>query len=490
MGRACRKLAGELLFMADYQTRSVVVLCGPGNNGGDGFGLALLLHQQGWRVAIWLTTPEDKLKGDAKIFFVRAKAAEVPIKEHSTPSSWEEAEVYLPPNVWLVDALLGTGSKEAPRGAVSDAIRFIRTHRATHQVWSIDLPSGLDPDSGHPFDSSCCVQADHTLTLGAPKSGFAFDHSDRWTGSISVLDLGYPPERLEKYADGDGEQVVSDEEARSLLKEFCRDSHKGTRGHLLLVGGSPGMTGAISLSAQAALKSGCGLVTVLTPFSCAQVVDAAVKEAMVLPGKQGKFMSLSAQGIDFSNYKTVAVGPGLRVNVDSYGLVQRILQESQLQLVLDADALNLFASMPEEQRSTNSSLWLTPHPGEMARLLRRSIPEVQTNRSESVTTASKHFNARVLLKGTRSRMKDKNGRAWINLNGNPGMATGGSGDVLTGLLGSLLAQGVRRDKALSLAVFLHGRAGDLAAQRKGLSGMIAEDIVEAIPYVLKHLQGR
>ncbi|MDF3130689.1 NAD(P)H-hydrate dehydratase [Kiritimatiellaeota bacterium B1221] len=490
MARASQKLAAELVFFSEGRSRPVVILCGPGNNGGDGFGMAAHLQRLGWQVEVWVCTPEEKIKGDALLFYQQAKAQGVVCRSMQTRENWNQVEHFLSPGSWLVDALLGTGGEDAPRGNIASAIQFLRKQQSRHFIWSVDVPSGLQADTGLPFVEECCVSADQTLTLGGPKTGFASDKSNFWTGSISVLDLGFDAQVLAAHADRDCPQALSDREAAALFPLSTRNAHKGSRGHLLLVGGSLGMTGAISLSAWAALRGGCGLVTVLTPFSCAQVIDAAVPEAMVIHGKQGKFMSLSNQEVNFSSYQALAVGPGMRTNYDTTEFMARLLKECKIPMVLDADALNSFALLDREHRETEAPLWLTPHPGEMARLLGWSAQQVQANRVETVKASAKRFAAQTLLKGPRSRMSDVEGKGWINLNGNAGMATGGSGDVLTGLLGSLTAQGVERERVLALAVYIHGRAGDLAAHRKGVTGMVAGDIVDAIPAVIRDLQGR
>lgn len=489
MARACRKLAGELLFFAEQQKPAVRVLCGPGNNGGDGFGLAWHLHQAGWPVEVWLCVPAEKIRGDAALFYQRCISDHVPLRMFLTDADWQVAERSLPPSLWWVDALLGTGSSEAPRGNLASAVQFLRKQSARQLVWSVDLPSGLNPDSGQPFDPALCVRADHTLTLGGPKIGFAGDLSDKWTGSISILDLGFKDE----YSHPENEcewLALSDREAAECLAPMPRGAHKGSRGHALLIGGSAGMSGAIILSARAALASGCGLVTVLTPYSCAPLVDAAVTEAMVLHGLQGNLGSLCAQDINFTAYQAVGMGPGLRVNYTVAEMLSRVLKECNKPLVLDADALTNLGNMPADSRESTVPLWMTPHPGEMGSLLKCSAQDVQASRSEMLQKTSAKYRAKVLLKGARSRMAQPDGAKWLNVNGNPGMATGGSGDVLTGLLTGLIARGVDQNKVLPLAVYLHGRAGDLAAKRKGQSGMRAGDIVEALPEVIRHLQGR
>ncbi|WFB37298.1 NAD(P)H-hydrate dehydratase [Kiritimatiellota bacterium B12222] len=489
MTRAVRKLAGELLFFAEGRQIPLCVFVGPGNNGGDGLGLACELAQRGWMVELRLCVAAEKIKGDALHFLTQAQSLGLPIHDFSKEDAWKRPERFLSSGTWLVDALLGTGSAGIPRGSVGRAITFLQQQQPRHLIWAVDLPSGLDPDEGKPFDPALCVTADYTLCLGGPKRGMVASEAVNWCGSISVLDLGFDDELLLQKSEGP-HQVLSDKEAASLIPRLHRGAHKGSKGHALLVGGSLGMTGAISLSAKAALRSGCGLVSVMTPAGVAGIVDAAVPEALVNVGKQGRFGSLCAQDIPFVNYDAVGVGPGLRLNLDSRELLLRILKENMAPLVLDADALNVLATFSEEERPCEAELWVTPHPGEMARLLNVSVAEVEKDRYHSAEQCSTLFGAHVLLKGAGSICRDREGELWVNVNGNPGMATGGAGDVLTGILTGLLAQGVDHHMALPLAVYLHGRAGDLAAQRKGILGMLAGDIVDALPEVMRQLQGR
>lgn len=489
MGRACRSLAEEVLFFAEDRVQTVVVLCGPGNNGGDGFGLAWQLHRRGWRVEVWSVIPEEKVKGDAAFYMDEARSVGVQVRFLVEESDWEDAEVFLPVGAWLVDALLGTGVTEAPRGAVVPAIRFLQARQPRHRIWAVDLPSGLHPDTGEPFDATCCVKADHTLTLGGAKPGFEKDRSAVWTGSMSVLELGFDSERLDGKGEGEW-QVLSREQAAGWIPPMMEYDHKGSRGHALLIGGSPGMSGAIVLAASAALRSGCGLVTVLTPFTCAQLVDGARAELMVLPGQQGNFHTLCGQDVAYDLYSGVCIGPGMRTNRDTAELLTRVLSECRAPVVMDADALNALSRIERETGKWLKGKWMTPHPGELGRLLKTSAEEIQRDRRTKVKEFQQQTGSRIVLKGSHSRIAQGEGDCWVNLNGNSGLATGGTGDVLSGILTGLIARGVDESRALPLAVYVHGRAGDLAAVRKGQSGMAAGDVVEAIPAVLKQLQGR
>jgi len=489
MGRASRALAEELLWLADRHPRPVVVLCGPGNNGGDGFGLAWHLHHQGWPVQCRLVVNEEKLRGDARLFYDRARADGVPMLRMDRAEDVTRAEVDLPAGAWIVDAILGTGVKEAPRDSAAAAIDFINERGSRHRVWAVDCPSGFDPDRGEPFDPRCCVRADFTLTLGAPKLGFEQDASEPWTGSITVLELGFSKEDLAEGAQGDW-QVLSREQAARRLLPIHAGEHKGSRGHALLIGGSPGMSGAIILAARAALRCGCGRVSVLTPFTCAPAVDSAQAEVMVIPAQQGKFHALCGQDINYAAFQAAGIGPGMRANHETAELVTRALGECSVPLVLDADALNDLQKAGLEKHPALQGRWLTPHPAELGRLTGCPVADIQADRREAVCAAQTDCSARILLKGARSRMAQGGEDNWVNLNGGSALATAGSGDVLTGILTGLLARGVHHEHALPLAVYLHARAGDLAAMRNGNSGTLAGDVADALPAVFINLQGR
>lgn len=487
MGRAAKALAGELNFFADRLPRPVVVLAGPGNNGGDGFGLAVHLKNLGWPVWVWGAVPRERVRGDALGFLEAAESLGIPFSWKTEPAHWEEAGNGIPPEAWIVDALLGTGVEEAPRGAVAAAVKLLRRVRPFHRIWSVDLPTGLNADTGAPFDPDLCVRADATLTLAGPKPGLTEGDAAEWTGSVSVLDIGVTPGEA---ATNEDWQVMSDREIRENLPALSVYDHKGSRGHALFVGGSPGMSGSISMAACASLKSGCGLATVLAPFTTAPGIDAAYKEIMVLPGKQSNFMTLSPQNIQFDPYRVVCVGPGLRVNPETIEVVRRVLNECPHPLILDADGLGCLSDIGIRIGDSRRPVFLTPHPGEMARLLEKKTTEIQSDRSAAVCEAVAHSHAHVVLKGTHSRIVNPKGSRWVNLSGNAALATAGTGDVLAGILAGLIARGIRLDMALPVAVVLHGRAGELASIRNGVSSVLAGDVLEALPAVFRHAEGR
>ena len=487
MARACKALASELVFFSDGAPRPVVILTGAGNNGGDGFGVALHLHQLGWPVWVWSAVPRERIQGDALDMLEQAEAGGVRVSWKPGEKEWEGLASWIPPGAWLVDALLGTGVESAPRGTVAAAIAVLGQAAITHRIWAVDLPSGLNPDVGIPFDPDLCVTADTTLTLGAPKTGLAMDVSVKWAGAVTVLDIGL---NWGTESDGNEWQVLTDREVREAFPSAQADAHKGTLGHSFLMGGSVGMSGAIGMCAMGALRSGCGLATVLAPRETALEMDPSFPEVMMIPGVQSRFNTLAPQNIDFDPYSVCAIGPGLRMDPETIELLHRVMAENPHPLVVDADGLRCLAKAHIGWEQAKRELFLTPHPGEMAKLLDLTKDEVQDDREGAVTQAAEKFGAWTVLKGSRSRMTGPDGKRWVNLTGNSALATAGSGDVLTGILTGLISRGVMSGIAIPVAVYLHGRAGELASIRRGKSAVTAGDVLDALPAVMMQAEGR
>ncbi len=480
MGRASRGLAREFFSLCGAARPSVLICAGPGNNGGDGFGLAAHLHLAGWRTEVWVTSERARVGGDALEFLQWAETVGVPITFCPDPEDWPVEIGTLPCVDWVVDAVLGTGTGDVPRKTPAAAVATIRALAADARVLAVDLPTGLDADRGLPFDPDRCVRADATFTLGAAKAGFLDDTSARWTGSITVIDLGFSPEELAK-ASVQPISVMHPARWAQLNRRRDPESHKGGYGHVLVIGGHPGMTGAVSMAARAALRSGAGLVSMLTPASCAPFLDAALPEIMVRAGRESPMGTLAEQAIDFSAYSAAVIGPGLGKNPETAALLRQIFAKCPLPLVVDADALHLLAGMREDAGNCPPSAAprvLTPHPGEMAVLCGCDTADVQSARAEKCLEVAKTYRSIVVLKGNRTRIAFPNGDQWLNLNGNPGMATGGSGDVLAGMLAGLLGGNLAPEIAVPAAVYLHGRAGDRAAVRLGENALTAPDLLD------------
>ena len=472
---------------------SVLLVAGRGNNGGDAFVAARCLSRQNVPVEVWLAGAVESVKGDALTHLTRMKSAGVTLQEFPTVADWEDALDSLEggaPDI-VVDGVLGTGVKGPARGPAAGAIRYINELQSRSLVIAIDIPSGLDADTGAAPGS--VVKADVTATMGFPKTGLIAAQAADVVGNLEVIDIGIPSELVERVTSE--YELVTAVDLRAVLPRRPRDAHKGTFGHVLIVGGAAGYTGAAALATRAALRSGVGRVSVLTPQPQSIIVSASAPEAMVRGGATTPTGSLSADALsdafpDLTVFDAVLVGPGMTQHEDTAALVDQVLAQKRVPVVLDADALNVCAGRTDVLSGAICPLVLTPHPGEMARLQERTVGEVQADRFSAATRGSKEWGATVVLKGAGTIVTHTECVPCINMTGNPGMATGGTGDVLAGLLAGLLAQGVEPYDAGRLAVYLQGRAGDSAAWRSSQAGLTAGDLIEEIPFAFRELTPR
>ncbi len=449
------KGAAEIL-KARFPLRSTpfLVLAGPGNNGGDGRVVARYLKMAGYDVSV-----------------------NAPILQ------WASRKGV------IIDALFGIGLSRALEGSQAETIRHLNSlDRFRHFVISLDVPSGLDADTGQV--KGMCVRADLTITFGVVKWGLLKEVAYEKVGDLEAVDIGYPREVYEKLKIKD--VWVDQDFVRPWVKARGRSSHKGSHGHLLTLGGSAKKPGSIMLTGYAALRSGAGLVTVGLPEPAFRKFPKHFLELMFEPlpaSKNGEFGKISRRGfLKILEGKTaLAVGPGMGTSSGSRDFLRKVLHETRLPMVLDADALNLLAIDPQLlKRLSGRPIILTPHPGEMARLTGKKIKD----RFGMARAFAKKCGVYLLLKGYRTVMATPEGKLYVNSTGNPAMATAGMGDTLTGIIGSLLAQGHETEQAMVLGCWLHGRAGDLAAQRLGDRGLVARDVAENLALIFKSLLSR
>jgi NAD(P)H-hydrate epimerase len=463
----------------------VAILCGPGNNGGDGLAVARQLAARGHRPRVGLAFGGRAPSSDcaAQLAIVRRMALDVV----------EIAEVAALGGVLggadlVVDALFGTGLDRALEGFYADAIGEIARRRgAGAPVLAVDLPSGLDASRARPIGPH--VVADLTVTFAAPKIAHVLTPASAACGEVVVADLGIPPELVEN-AEG-GVWLLVAEELATYLVPRPAEALKGAFGHALLVAGAADKSGAAVLAARAAVRGGAGLVTVATSASAQALVAVGSLESMTvaLPG-EGQGLAREASDIleaTLRGKRALAVGPGLGVAPGTIAVVRRLVLSSELPLVLDADGLNAFAGDGAALAARRGPSILTPHPGELARLLGETVDGVEADRLAAAERAARTTGAIVVLKGHDTLIATPAGEVFINPTGNPGMASGGSGDVLTGFLVALLAQGYEPLAAAQLGVFVHGAAGDLAAAEIGPVGLRARDLVERLPRALAAL---
>src|SRR6266581_1567755 len=446
----------------DVATSHAAVLCGKGNNGGDGFVVARLLQETGLKPGVYLFAEAGTLRGDAAENFSRLRNSGAAIQTISGPADWETARGEVAKSHVIVDALLGTGLKGKVEGTLASVIEDLNkisrcaTSICPQSILAVDTPSGLPSDGGDPQGS--VVRAHATVTFTAPKIG----------------------------------QLVSKEAACCGIPLVRRiDSHKGSYGHVLLVAGSLGKSGAAILAGRGALRAGAGLVTIATPDSVLPIVASGQPEIMTVPLISSKLGSISASNLKGHRFRELwkgktllAVGPGLGTNKETQKYVTSIVQQSDLPVILDADGLNAFAGRASvlAKRKTRY-LAITPHPGEMGRLCGTSNEKVQADRLGVALKAAAAWKAHVILKGFHTILACPDGRAFVNTTGNPGMAKGGSGDVLTGILAGMASQfGVAHwERSLALGVYLHGRAGDEASAEREEASLLAGEIAEAFP---------
>lgn len=465
--------------------KTVGVFCGKGNNGGDGFVVGRHLHQMGATVTFWLTGKKAQLQGDARINMQVAGKMGLPIHEIENWSSDEKFYEY----DLLIDALLGTGLKGNVRGIYADIIKSV--NRFPGDVAAVDTPSGLDCDSGVPLGD--CVRADVTVTMGNIKTGMLFYPAREYTGELAIADLSVPESVFRQI--NSQKQVYNIDDYMALLPSRPADAYKNTFGKVLVLAGSTGLTGAASLCSLAALRSGAGMVILGCPEKLNPLFEEKLTEVMTDPLPCTETGSLRASAFDAASHSlawchVLALGPGLSTHPETRKFVHRVLQEQARPIVIDADGLNNLADATELLTEYRGESVLTPHIGELARLTGLQIAEIQKSPVALVKEYAQKWHSVLLLKGAPTIIGDEEGNIYFNPSGNAGLATAGSGDVLTGLIAGFLAQGLQAKDAALLGAFVHGLSGDHAAMAKGQRGMIAGDLLNHIPDVLVDLEAR
>ncbi|HZI92927.1 MAG TPA: NAD(P)H-hydrate dehydratase [Patescibacteria group bacterium] len=472
---------------------NLLIVCGKGNNGGDGITAARYLKQRSIGARVVLLADKTSLKGAARHHLEAAEKAGVAIEQAVTDAAWDRIAGEIRKHGLILDALLGTGLQGAARGLVARAIQAINDSGVP--VVAIDIPSGLSGDSGG--ISGPAIRAEHTIALACPKIPHVFEPASALCGALHVVDIGIPAMAIE--AEGIDLSLISEGLVAPMVPVRESDSHKGDYGRLLVIAGSTGRTGAAAMVCLAALRSGAGLVTGATAASAQPVLAGQVMEMMTesLPETPAGALSAAAAPFLGDLMKTadvLAVGPGLTANEETATLVREIVGASFLPVVLDADGLNAYAGRASDLNGESRVMILTPHPGEMARLLSRAgstavtTAMVQADRIGIARRFAADRSCYLVLKGHNTLVAEPGGQVWINPTGNPGMATAGSGDVLTGVLAGLLGQGLSPLESCLLGVYVHGLAGDLASGDYGETSLIARDIIDYLPEAYLHLE--
>lgn len=466
----------------------ILIISGRGNNGGDSFVAARHLADSGFKVELILLSKEADLKGAAKSNYLKLKKKKkVTVSKVTTPVQFEKIEPRFYNYNLILDGILGTGLRGEAGGLIKKAVEFINGLSKT--VISIDIPSGMDANSG----GGLCINAYATLTMGLPKVGIIKPEVEDTVGYIHIIDIGLPQELVKGVKSS--LEYIHGEDFSGLVPRRAVSAHKGNFGHVLVLAGSPNYTGAAALCTLGALRGGAGLVTLGIPRSLHGIYQQKLLEAMTLPLPENEDCTLSEEAFPYitrfmEQVDCVAIGPGLSRHPDTVKLVKRIISGSPKPLVIDADGINAIAEELLVLRKAKAPLVLTPHPGEMARLLHTSPKGVQRDKWKIVRDLSDKYGITILLKGAHSVIAGDDKKIYINSTGNPGMASGGMGDVLTGMIASFIAQGFKPLDATKLGVYLHGAAGDRAAKEKGEWGLIAGDLLEKLPYVMDSIYGK
>jgi ADP-dependent NAD(P)H-hydrate dehydratase / NAD(P)H-hydrate epimerase len=473
---------------SDILERQVAVLCGPGSNGGDGFVVARTLMQRGIDVSVFLIGRVADVRGDARINLEILGRLGLTVVEVADSQAWELHFSEVSDCTLIVDAIFGTGLSRPVSGFIESVVADVNASGIP--VVAIDLPSGLSADSAEPIGPS--IEAGLTVTLAAPKLPLVLPPGETHAGDIVIADIGIPGDVLEA-VDGPRVDLMTRASMRELIAPRTPDSHKGDYGRVLIVAGSRGKTGAAHLAAVGALRSGAGLVTVATPATCQAVISAMGPEYMT------EALDETDEGIDPDAVDRVldmardvlAIGPGLGRLSGTREFIRQLVDRATMPLVIDADGLNAFADDPDRLAGREGrDVIITPHPGEMARLVGMSADEVQSSRLEIARNFAVAHHVFVVLKGHRTLIATPDKKVFINPTGNPGMATGGTGDVLTGMIAAWLAQLLDAEAACKLAVYLHGMAGDLAEADEGEVAMTSSDVAGHLGDAILELTAR
>lgn len=459
-------------------TRTVTVVCGRGNNGGDGFVIARDLRGRGADVRVFLVGHADDVTGDARTNLDKLPRRSV--RETADGPAVADLVASMRESDLVIDAVFGTGFQGAPRGLSGTVIG--QMNACGRPVLAVDVPSGLNGSTGEVEGE--CVRASWTCTMGLPKRGFYLHPGRAYVGEIQVIDIGIPASALE--AVGIHENVLLPAEAASILPARAADAHKGDLGRVAVIAGSVGLSGAASLASTAALRSGAGLVTLGVPASLNDIMETKLTEVMTRPLPETSSRSLSPEALEevrdlVASSDAVALGPGLSREEGTRAFVRSLVTEIDRPCVVDADGLNALDLAVLEGREGSAGMVLTPHPGEMSRLCGRELTEVVANGPEVAREVAAKVRATVVLKGAPTCVADPSGELFVNPTGNAGLASGGSGDVLTGVIAALLGRKLGATEAAALGAYVHGLAGDLAAQEYGRTGMIAGDVLNALP---------
>lgn len=475
-----------LRHFPDIRHMKVGIAAGHGNNGGDGFVIARYLAGRHVKLSVYLLSKRVRVQGDAAANLKLLEQMGVPVHEVQDMAAFEFYQDQMKEcDLWL-DAMLGTGLKSDVRGLFKKMIEFLNTIKKP--IVAVDIPSGLDSDTGKL--RGCCIGATVTVTFGLPKIGQVVLPGAEFVGTLEVVDIGIPPFVVDEV--GPKHYLLTREMIKTYFISRALQSHKGTTGHLLVIGGSPGKTGAAVMSSRAAMRVGAGLVTLGIPKSLNIAMESQLTEVMTAPLPENADQTLGLSAYDrvmnlLEGKKGLAIGPGLGTVKSTHNLVRRLIKTSPVPVVIDADGLNSLVGGLKCLKNLKVPVVMTPHPGEMARLVGKTPSQVQENRIREARNFATTYNVYLVLKGAKTVVAYPDGNVFVNPSGNPGMASGGMGDVLTGMIAGLIVQGLPVGEAVNAGLYLHGCAADFLAQNMGPVGFLASDVIDILPEQIKGL---
>jgi NAD(P)H-hydrate epimerase len=475
-------------FLEGLNNAVIGILCGRGNNGGDGLVIARYLYQEGYHLKVFLFGQKSELKDEAAVNLKIAQRLGLPIVEILNDADWLMAKQYLISCHLIIDAILGTGLETEVMGLIRSAVDFIN-NKFCGFIVAVDIPTGLSSETGYPLGDA--VRAHLTITLGLAKIGQVVYPGANYVGTLEIVDIGIPPQVIANVSLN--YHLITAEDIKDTLCPRRQPMHKGEAGHVLVLAGSPGKTGAATLTCLGALRSGAGLVTLGIPQSLNPSLEIKLTEAMTLALPETQAATLSERAwevVKSSNlkYNVICLGPGLSTHPEIIELVKKVVMEAQTPVVIDADGLNALANHLDILKHKKAQIVITPHPGEMARLIGISKETILKSKLDLVKNLAQSYQITVVLKMARTLIASAEGEVFINSTGNSAMATGGMGDVLTGIIGSFIGQGYPIKEASILGVFLHGLAADLWAAEYTKAGLLASEVADYLPLARREIE--
>ncbi|MDD3363982.1 MAG: NAD(P)H-hydrate dehydratase, partial [Syntrophomonas sp.] len=474
-------------LIGELRNAKIIILAGKGNNGGDGLVLGRHLINAGARVDTFLLGEPENMSSDAYVNYNILEKMTDSLFPLRVDEDLDRLMIALLSADLIVDAIYGIGFRGSLDDFETRVAQMVNWSQAS--VVAVDIPSGVEANTGKIH--GVAIKANQTVTFALPKLGLVLDPGRDYVGTLTVADISIPQALLED--DKFKMNLIGEDMIKRFFKPRMPESHKGTYGHALVIGGSTGMTGAVIMTSYGALRTGAGLVTAALPESLVPILEASVMEVMSRPLPESSEATISLEALPvlenlLGTVSVCAIGPGMSRYGEANTILRSVLEKSGVPILIDADGLNALEGDTAILKDRQVPIVITPHPGEMAVLTGLAVEEIQQNRLEIARNYAADWGITVVLKGNMTVIASPSGEVFINMNGNPGMATAGSGDVLSGIILGLMAQGLRPQSAAVAGVYIHGSAGDRAAEISGQRGLVAGDLLNHLPYILRELE--